>query len=156
MRALDEEVGWLLARAALTLGGRLDRAVRELGVSLRGYTLLVALLTTGPGRSVALADAIGIDKTTMTVTADELEAAGLVRRVADATDRRARVLEPTDAGRAVAARAEVAVRAVEDDALADLAPAEREALRDALRTLVRGRLSAPVDGRGARPARRRP
>ncbi len=155
MRALDEEVGWLLARAAFTLGARLDRVVREVGVSLRGYTLLAALLTTGPGRSVALAEAVGIDKTTMTVTADELEAAGLVRRVADPADRRARVLEATDAGRAVAARAELAVRAVEEEALADLAPAERDALRDALRTLVRGRLSAPVDGRRARPARRR-
>ena len=43
---------------------------------------------------------IGLDKTTMVVTVDELEGKGLAERLPSPTDRRARVIKVTDAGRA--------------------------------------------------------
>ena len=45
-----------------------------------------------------LARIVGLDKTTMVVTLDELEAAGLAERRPSATDRRARVVAVTKAG----------------------------------------------------------
>ena len=42
---------------------------------------------------------IGLDKTTMVVTVDELERAGLAERQASSTDRRARIIKVTPAGR---------------------------------------------------------
>ena len=47
----------------------------------------------------ALAEALGIDKTTMVVTVDALERAGLVERRTSSADRRARVIAVTDGGR---------------------------------------------------------
>jgi DNA-binding MarR family transcriptional regulator len=143
---------WLLSRASHVLSTELTAALEELGISPRAHTVLSAAMT-GPYTQIELSRIVGLDKTTMVVTLDELEAAGLAERRPSPTDRRARVIGVTDAGeRKVRAACEIGDR-VREDVLGVLAPEERELFVGALRRLVDERLSEPV--RCAQPVRRR-
>ena len=89
---------WLLSRAAHTLTTELTAAMEGLGVSPRAQHVLDTALD-GEHTQIELARLVGLDKTTMVVTLDELEAKGLAERRPSPTDRRARVIAVTDAGR---------------------------------------------------------
>jgi MarR family transcriptional regulator for hemolysin len=91
-----------------------------------------------------LAEQCGLDKTTMVVTLDELEKAGLAQRRLSGTDRRARIVVVTAAGQTVVAEAQKIVSGIFEDVLGGLPAAQREGLVDGLASLVEGRLSTPV------------
>ena len=71
------------------------------GVSMWGYSVLVALDRSAIRTQAALAEVIGADKTRIIAILDELQAKGLIERVADPEDRRARLLAITKEGRKV-------------------------------------------------------
>jgi DNA-binding MarR family transcriptional regulator len=96
---------------------------------------------------------VGLDKTTMVVALDELEAAGLAERRPSPTDRRARVIAVTAAGASKLAEAEEIGDAIRDDVLSVLPARERKVFLDALTRLVRERLAEPAQC--AQPVRRR-
>src|ERR687894_1892175 len=100
----QENLGWLLATVS---------------VSPRAYCVLSTALQ-GEYTQTALAQAIGLDKTTMVVTIDALERAGLVERRTSSTDRRARVIAVTAAGRRKVGEGEALVAEVQADVLASL------------------------------------
>ena len=100
-----------------------------------------------------VAEQCALDKTTMVVTLDELEAAGLAERRPSPTDRRARVIVVTEAGRAKVREAHEIAARVHADVLSALPEDERGPFMDALAKLVGARLMTPVEC--ARPPRRR-
>ena len=108
---------------------------------------------TGEHTQIELARLVGLDKTTMVVTLDELEAAGLAERRPSPTDRRARVIAVTKEGRRKVREADAIFQAIRDDVLAALPEAERDVFVDMLRRLVQERLNVPVAT--ATPVRRR-
>jgi DNA-binding MarR family transcriptional regulator len=69
------------------------------GVSMWGYSVLVALDRSAIRTQAALAEAIGADKTRIIAILDQLQDNGLIERVADPEDRRARLLAITKEGR---------------------------------------------------------
>jgi DNA-binding MarR family transcriptional regulator len=75
------------------------------------------------------------DKTRLIGLLDELGADGLIRRTLDPADRRARIVTLTEAGEARYAAARADIRAMEDELLEDLNPAEQTRLRDTLARL---------------------
>jgi DNA-binding MarR family transcriptional regulator len=95
----------------------------------------------------ALSEIIGADKTRIISTLDRLQAAGLISRSPDPTDRRVRLLSITDEGRDVLGSVRRRIRTAEDRLLAALPPAERSSFRDALNIL-----SGAESDQGARPA----
>ena len=139
-RSLAEHMGWLMSRASHALGAALTEGLVPLGLNLRDYTVLIAAERAAieglPRTQLALAQAARLDKSTMVVALDALEAEGLVERRPDPKDRRARIVVPTEAGRELLARAEGVVLGVEDEVLADLGDEERRALRGLLTRLV--------------------
>jgi MarR family transcriptional regulator for hemolysin len=95
-----------------------------------------------------------MDKTTMVVTVDALEKAGLAERRPSSTDRRARIIAVTAEGASLAHRSQQIVDQVHEDALASLPADEREVLLRALGRLVTGHLETPAEApRAARRAR---
>ena len=62
----------------------------EHGLSMWGYSVLVALDQSPVRTQAALAEAIGADKTRIIPTLDELQAQGFIERRPDPDDRRAR------------------------------------------------------------------
>ncbi len=75
----------------------LTAALEDLGVSPRAHSVLATALT-GEYSQGEIARIVGLDKTTMVVTVDELEAAGLAERRPSSSDRRARVIVVSEAG----------------------------------------------------------
>jgi DNA-binding MarR family transcriptional regulator len=71
------------------------------GIEWAAYALLFQLVTDGPKRSSALAEAVCVDPSTVSRQVAELVKAGLVERVPDPADGRASLLVATERGREV-------------------------------------------------------
>jgi DNA-binding MarR family transcriptional regulator len=141
--ALASDLCWLLARASHALMTESTAALEESGISPREHAVLATAMT-GAHTQIELARMVGLDKTTMVVTVDALEAAGLAERRSSSSDRRARVVAVTKAGARKVREAEAILQRVRDDVLAILEPAEREAFLGTLSRLACGRLADPV------------
>jgi MarR family transcriptional regulator, transcriptional regulator for hemolysin len=142
----------LLGQASHALTTELTAGLAELGITPRAHCVL-AHAQRGDHTQTQLAELCALDKTTMVVTLDELERAGLAQRLPSTADRRAHVVAVTDAGRRKVADADAIVRRIYADVLAALPPTERDGFVDGLRRLVDSRLSKPVQCE--RPVRRR-
>jgi MarR family transcriptional regulator for hemolysin len=143
---------WLLSRASYTLGTEMTAALEGLGLSPRAHHVLATAMT-GTHTQTELARIVGLDKTTMVVTLDELEAAGLAERRSSSEDRRVREVAVTRAGERRVREAEKIVARVHADVLSTLPAPNREIFLDSLARLASGRLSEPVEC--AHPVRRR-
>jgi MarR family transcriptional regulator for hemolysin len=134
---LAANLGWLLAQASHVLKTELTAALEGLGISPRAHHVLKTAMQ-GEYTQTELARIIGLDKTTMVVTLDELEGAGLAERRPSATDRRARVVAVTKAGTGKVRQAEAIAARIHADVLESLPPRERQALLDGLARLAAG------------------
>lgn len=141
--ALSSNLAWLLAQASHAITAEMTAAFEGLGVSPRAHCVLSAAMS-GKLTQKDLADAVGIDKTTMVVTLDELERVGLARRLPSSTDRRARIIAVTEAGEEFVARGEQLAGEIQRDVLGSLPARERAALMHALSSLVCDRLAEPA------------
>jgi MarR family transcriptional regulator for hemolysin len=149
---LAKNLSWLLSQASHTLSTELTAALEGLGISPRGFCVLTTA-SSDEHTQIELAQKVGVDKTTLVVTLDELERDGLARRKASREDRRARVIEVTAAGRRRIEEAKRIVDAIQADVLGSLPARERKAFVDGLSRLVGERLSTPVEC--SHPVRRR-
>jgi DNA-binding MarR family transcriptional regulator len=150
--ALAADLCWLLSRASYGLTTELTAALEDLGISPRAHAVLVTAMT-GDLTQSEIARVVGLDKTTMVVTVDELEAGGLAERRPSSSDRRARVIAVTDAGKRKVREAGKVLDRVRNDVLSALEPDERDVFLRALSTLACGRLAEPVHC--THPGRRR-
>ena len=137
------DLAFLLAHSSHVLSTELTAELAGLGITPRGHCVLSAALT-GEKTQIQLADMCGLDKTTMVVTVDELEKAGLVERQTSPVDRRARIIAVTPQGREIKAKAADVVARVYEDVLSSLPDDERDGLIRGLTRLVENRLSTPV------------
>lgn len=145
------DVSFLLDHASHVLATRMAAAFAEIDTTPRGFCVLVHALE-GDYTQVELAALAELDKTTMVVTLDDLEAAGFAERLPCPTDRRARIVHVTEAGRRiVAAGTEIADR-VHRGVLDALPAGQREVFVAALQTLATGHLAEPVEN--PQPVRR--
>jgi DNA-binding MarR family transcriptional regulator len=149
---LSTDLCWLLSRASYTLTTELTAAFEGLGLSPRANCVLATAMT-GDHTQSEIAKAVGLDKTTMVVTLDELESAGLAERRPSPSDRRARVIAVTKAGERKVRDAQTIANSIREDVLAVLAPEDREVFLDSLSLLVTDPLSEPSPC--AQPVRRR-
>jgi MarR family transcriptional regulator for hemolysin len=148
-------LNWLLAQAHYSLATELASAFEPLGISPRGHAVLAAAMT-GAHTQKQLSELVGLDKTTMVVTLDELEEAGLARRVPWPSDRRARVVEVTKAGAKKVAAADKVAAQVQANVLASLGEPRGGQLLEGLCELVRQRLGEPATCKGIRRREPRP
>jgi MarR family transcriptional regulator for hemolysin len=141
--AFTPDLCWLLSRASYTLTTELTAALEELGVSPRAHCVLSAALT-GDHTQTEVARMVGLDKTTMVVTLDELEAAGLAERRPSSADRRARVIAVTPEGERKIREADAIADKIREDVLSALPAEQRRVFLDSLARLVSERLAEPV------------
>ena len=94
-----------------------------------GVFAVLVLIESNTGlKQTELANAVGLDRSSMVPVIDNLERRGLVRRHAVATDRRANALRLTTAGSALLKKAKRLVAAHETRLAENLAVGERVAL----------------------------
>ncbi|MDL5206096.1 MarR family winged helix-turn-helix transcriptional regulator [Streptomyces sp. ALI-76-A] len=149
----EPDLSFLLDHTSHVLRSKMSAALAEIGLTARMHCVLVHALEE-ERTQIQLAEIGDMDKTTMVVTVDALEKAGLAERRPSSADRRARIIAVTDEGARVAEQSQKIVDRVHRDALATLPEGDREALLRALNHLVDDRLATPVEApRTARRAR---
>jgi len=82
-----------------------------------------------------LAERVGIEGATIVRVVDDLEKENLIRRIADDSDRRVKLIQLTDEGRALAAKVEKAATRLRTAFLGDLDPEAVDVAMDVLRKL---------------------
>ncbi len=111
--------GSLVHRVARELNSALDRQLTGFDLTAQQAVLLLlaARQQVGPSQ---VKDRLGTDTAGMTRLLDRLEAKGLLARVRHPEDRRAIIIEPTEAGRALVPRLAPIFRRVHGELLAGL------------------------------------
>lgn len=145
------DISGLLNHTSRVLATQMAAAFTELGITPRAFCVLYHALE-AERTQIQLAELADLDKTTMVVTVDELEKAGLAERRPSTTDRRARIIQVTEAGRKAVAEGTVIVDRVHQGVLDALPAGQREIFTNALTGLAEGQLAAPTEAE--RPVRR--
>ncbi|MER5885392.1 MarR family winged helix-turn-helix transcriptional regulator [Streptomyces sp. NPDC001941] len=149
----EPDLSFLLDHTSHVLRTQMAAALARIGLTARMHCVLVHALEQERTQA-QLAEIGDMDKTTMVVTVDALEKAGLAERRPATHDRRARIIAVTEEGAKVARQSQKIVDGVHESALGSLPEAEREALLRVLNLLVQGHLATPDEGAGtARRAR---
>ncbi len=86
-------------RAARALARRFDIALKPVGLTSGQFSLLMSLNRPEPPKLGSVAALLAMDRTTLTANLKPLERRGMVATSVDPTDRRARLLRLTPAGR---------------------------------------------------------
>jgi DNA-binding MarR family transcriptional regulator len=133
-----EDLGALFARTTRRLIDAERPLLAAHGLTMWGYIALSQLARQPTGTQLALAQAIDYDKTRLIALLDDLERAGLLTRVPDPADRRARNVALTPAGRRRLAAARTDIRSMEAALLGGLSAAEQRSLLAVLPRLARG------------------
>ena len=134
--ALGDDLGWMLGAVFRSYRDAAKGVVGELPGGPRGYQVLRFAAEESAATQLAIAQQLGIDRTVMTYLLDDLERAGLVERRADPTDRRARRVVATEAGRDRLALLDDRLRLAERVVLAPLSAEEATVFRELLRRLA--------------------
>lgn len=147
----EPDLSYLLDHTGHVLRTRMSAALAAIGLTARMHCVLVHALEE-ERTQIQLAEIGDMDKTTMVVTVDALEEAGLAERRPSAKDRRARIIAVTEAGALVARQSQEIVDRVHEEALGSLPEDEREVFLRAMKRLAAGHLAAPAES--AQPVRR--
>lgn len=101
-----DSFGFLINDVARLMRAEVDRLIGEAGLGLTPGELraLSNIARAGAVRQNVLAERMGIEAMTVCGYVDRLEARGLICRTVDPTDRRAKLVELTDAADAVLGR----------------------------------------------------
>ncbi len=135
----------LMSRLAKQFYRRSDEQL--LGMHLRHLVALAYVRDHDGCPQQDLADAFCMDANNVVLLLNELEEMGYATRVRDPEDRRRHVVQLTSDGRTALAESERAQRAIEDQVLQALDPAERKTLRQLLSRALRS--VEPVEGDAA-------
>jgi MarR family transcriptional regulator, organic hydroperoxide resistance regulator len=114
---------------------RAEPVLRANDISMWGYIVLTALAEQPVRTQAALAQAINADKSRIIGVLDELQERELIRRQPDEADRRVHLLSLTPAGDRLRRSVEAGIRRQEEQVLAVLPPADREAFLRSLKAL---------------------
>jgi MarR family transcriptional regulator, organic hydroperoxide resistance regulator len=117
------------------LVAREEPVLRAYGLSMWGYIVLTALVEQPVRTQAALAQAINADKSRIISVLDDLQERGLIDRQPDDADRRVHLLSLTPAGDQLRRSVEAGIRRREEQVLAVLPPADREAFLRSLKAL---------------------
>lgn len=140
----EPDLSYLLDHTSHVLRTQMSAALAEIGLTARMHCVLVHALEK-ECTQVELAEIGDMDKTTMVVTVDALEEAGLAERRPSSVDRRARIIAVTKEGARVAKRSQRIVDRVHEEAFSALPKTERDAFLRALRRLASGHLATPAE-----------
>jgi DNA-binding MarR family transcriptional regulator len=127
--AMDGDLGWALGMVFRRYVKAAKQAAADLPGGPRGYQVLRSAAGDTPSTQLAIAEQLGVDRTVMTYLLDDLEADGLIERLADPSDRRVRRIAATAKGRARLAELGERLDEAERASLAGLDEGEQITLR---------------------------
>lgn len=136
--------GALLAQTARQWRRAVDHDLQPFGLTEATWLPLTHLARAPEAlRQKQLAAALSLDGSAVVRLLDALQAAGLIERREQATDRRAKHIVLTAAGRTMVERVEASARRVRDDALGDIPAQDIETTARVLRHICRALTAGP-------------
>jgi len=123
-------------RTARALARRFDDVLRPLGMTNGQFSLMMSLNRPKPAGMAGVATLLAMDRTTLTAALKPLVRRGLVKVMADSSDRRGRLLKLTAKGSKLLARAVPVWERAHADVEGLLPDGEAQWLRSALRALA--------------------
>lgn len=134
--ALEERPGFLIRRLhQIHVALFMEECATE-GITPVQYSILTAIEQLGPSEQVALSRAVGLDRANIADVLARLVERRLIQRRVSRTDKRKKVAELTDVGRATLARLESSVARAHQRTVAALPPERRKEFISALLLLV--------------------
>jgi DNA-binding MarR family transcriptional regulator len=121
-----------LRRAARAISRRFEEVIGKSGLRGTQFTLLVAISTADGAPVTAIADALGLERTTLTRNLTPLERDGLLK-IAPGSDRRVRRLHLTAKGRSALEQALPYWKRAQESVIADLGSKRWNELLDGLK-----------------------
>ncbi|NEB78281.1 winged helix-turn-helix transcriptional regulator [Streptomyces sp. SID14478] len=131
--AIRDLPSWLLGRAAARGRGLVADALAEQGLKMWHHVVLSAVADLEPVAQADLVRGVRLDPKDMVGVLNDLQAADLVERAPDPTDRRKNAVTLTEEGTRRLRACADAARVANDALLAPLPPAERDLFLDMLR-----------------------
>ena len=130
------ELGWNLGMVLRGYQSRFEEAVEGMPSGVRGFQILSTVVHRDPPNQQALGAHLVIDRTVLTYLLDHLVEEGVVERIPDPADRRARKIVATAKGRSMLAEYEERVDAAEVDLLSSIDQVTTETLRSLISRLA--------------------
>lgn len=131
----ENSIGYLVHEVARLMRRRFEEEGSSYGLTLPQWRALAEIYR-GPGiAQVSLASTLDVDQMTVSGIVSRLEKRGLIERYPDPNDSRAKLAKLTPAGTELVTRAKNVGRALYENALAGLSPAERDAMTKGLRCI---------------------
>lgn len=131
------DFGWDLGMVLRAYQTHFEEAVADMPGGIRGFQVLSAVVHKDPPNQQALGFHLGIDRTVLTYLLDALVEAGVVERIPDPADRRARKVVATSAGAELLNGYEARVAAAEGELLAGLSEGDAATLTTLMSALAR-------------------
>lgn len=129
-------LGLLLHDAARALRRRFDLRAAELGLSTAQWRLLVHLFRCGRISQARLAERLEIEPISVSRLIDRMTEQGWVLREPDPSDRRSRIVVPTDKARNAYDRSRIIADGLYEDALRGMSDDQRDAVIASLRQVI--------------------
>lgn len=133
---LDDQIGFLLRRAHHQASGHFAARLRPYDMNPQQFSTLARLLERGPTAQNSLGESVGMARANIHTMVQRLAKRGLVATRDDPDDSRRRIVELTDAGRALVKELIPLDAQSTEDALAMLDAAERATVYRLLRRLA--------------------
>lgn len=130
------DFGWDLGMVLRAYQAHFEGAVADAPGGIRGFQVLSAVVHKDPPNQQALGFHLGIDRTVLTYLLDTLVDAGVVERIPDPADRRARKIVATAAGAELLHGYEARVAAAESELLAGLSEGDAATLTQLMSALA--------------------
>lgn len=143
MRPARMPIGLLLGQVARAVSRAFDEALAAEGGSLPAWLILLSLKTRSVSSQRELADAVGIREATLTHHLSAMEAAGLITRRRDNSNRRVQLVELTAGGEEAFGRMRSAAASFDRQLRVGISAEQAEVLEAVL-----GQLAANAGGRG--------
>jgi DNA-binding MarR family transcriptional regulator len=141
MEHIEDCISFYLGKAYQRVAQSAKQRLAPYGVTPVQYALLKVLWEQDHQSGAELGERLVLDSATMTGLLDRLENAGLIKRQADATDRRMNRIVLTDRGRDLQEPLDREMDQMNQDFLGGFSPEDRQRLRSTL-TALAGRSGA--------------
>ena len=135
--SMRDRVPFLLYRAAEQSHSLANDMLARVGLTARQVGILTLVIEREPMTQKALGETLRIDRTTMVALIDDLERKGYVVRQRHPRDRRAFLVQPTQAGRVAKAQAIAILDEQQHQFLEPLTPTQQQQLGTLLKRLQR-------------------
>ena len=126
---LLDSLSYCLVKSGQIIRSCIDELLEDYNLLAPHLSILILLINVGEINQLSLGEMMGIDKATMVKLIDALESQGLVERIIDQKDRRAKLINVTKKGLKFADKMTIERKKIEAELLSDFSKSDIESMK---------------------------